>query len=423
MSDPRLLPVTTDQSRSRPLTLLERPVIEQRAQIAHCLADSLSPVHAALFAEPNLLRGAIRWYTSVPGPVSRLVDGDPSWRVAAEGYVKGLVDAISALAGRLRASTRPADQAMGELLELALHGPRPEDIFWCGDQPVMVNWGIEMVGAPAGSLVHRLGGIAPAPVARMAPAALAAAVAPPVSAPPPREPPPTPAGRWRGLWPLPAALLALALLAVLAPLAWAGVASWLRLPGPEVCAIPSDRREAVLGLDALTVEEMRLRARLAELRNKIADRRAQCLRVGQGGPITDIEDRGRREHALTGDVEVWLAWNGATDLDLMVECPDGVAIRSGLYQNGQQEHCGGRLDVDMNCHLPECRHSDHPVEHVVWQAGKAAPGTYKIKVINFDGGPAEPFVVRLKKFGAVQDFPPGVSEIKAPVPVADFVVP
>ncbi|MBF0562467.1 MAG: hypothetical protein HQL37_10695, partial [Alphaproteobacteria bacterium] len=143
MSDPRQLPVTTDQSRSRPLTLLERPVIEQRAQIAHCVSSNLSPVHAALFAEPNLLRGTIRWYTSVPGTVTRLVDSDPSWRVAAEAHFKVLVDAISGLAGQLRSSNRPADQAMGELLDLALHGPRLEDVFWCGDQPVMVNWGIE----------------------------------------------------------------------------------------------------------------------------------------------------------------------------------------------------------------------------------------------------------------------------------------
>ncbi|CAK0774048.1 conserved hypothetical protein [uncultured Gammaproteobacteria bacterium] len=438
MSDSRQLPVTTDQSQSRPLTLLERPVIEQRDQIAHCLTNNLSPVHAALFAEPNLLRGAIRWYTAAPGPVVRLVDGDPEWRVAAEAHFKTLVDAIAKLAEQLRTSTRPGDQAMGELLALALHGPGLDDVFWCGDQPVIVNWGIDVVGAATGSLAHRLGGNTTAPTVRTAPAARAAAAI--IAPPPPLDPPPGPPGpgpkqgplgRWRGLWPLPLALLVLALLAWLVPLAWAEASRWLRLPGPEVCAIPPDPQEAMLGIETLNAEEAQLRRQLNELRNRLADQRKLCPRPSQAPPINntnnpsnpnntnnDIEDRGRRESARAGEIEVWLAWDGRADLDLKVVCPDGTDI-----YHGKKENCGGQLDVDMNCSGTRCRRSDHPVEHIVWAAGKAAAGTYNILVMNYSGGPSTPFTVHLKKFGVVQDFPHGRSGTKEFIPVGQFVVP
>jgi hypothetical protein len=160
----------------------------------------------------------------------------------------------------------------------------------------------------------------------------------------------------------------------------------------------------------------------------MADQRGRCHPGGHAAAtpdaIPDIEDRGRREMAQTGEIEIWLAWNGLADLDLGALCPD----KKTTIDFEHRVNCGGRLDVDMNCSGKDhdgndCRVSEHPVEHILWPAGHAGPGPYQILVSNYHDGPPTRFAVRLKKFGVVQDLPGGVAATKDRMVVADFAVP
>ncbi len=416
MTGGRQLLGSSDLTRWRPLTLLEQPVIAQRLQIVHAVERYCSPTHAALFAEPNLLRGTVRWYTDLPEPLKRLDDGDPAWQ-----RVETLLAEIAALAERLKAERQSADQALGELLELALQGVGPANICWVGEQPVMINWGLLAVGADIGKGVPvSWAGRLRAKALQAPPELVAPQPSQPASpVPPPPGPPETLAlGRrapvWRWAAPVVAALVVVALVAWLLPRALAPVLVWLRLPGAEICRLPVDQRVAADGLATLVSEEVQLRQTLADVRARLAQKKSQCLAV----TTPDIDARSVRERAEAGAIEVWLAWDSEADLDLYVQCPDG-----GLINYQQQRHCGGRLDVDMNCSESNCRHSDHPLEHVFWPIGQAPSGQYRILVSNFDGGPATPFRVRFKVKEQIQDVDGGLSTSKAPVFVTGFTVP
>ncbi|MEM1414811.1 MAG: hypothetical protein AAGH15_07915 [Myxococcota bacterium] len=78
-----------------------------------------------------------------------------------------------------------------------------------------------------------------------------------------------------------------------------------------------------------------------------------------------------------GDVEVTLAMSAATDLDLYVVGPAGVAVYYGQKSGG-----GGRLDLDANAACESNLGVD--TEHVVWPRGSAPPGTYQVRVANYE---------------------------------------
>ncbi|MCU0620813.1 MAG: hypothetical protein MUC69_04840, partial [Gemmatimonadales bacterium] len=78
----------------------------------------------------------------------------------------------------------------------------------------------------------------------------------------------------------------------------------------------------------------------------------------------------------TGDVQVSVAWSGATDVDLHVIDPTGERIYFG-NANGQS---GGRLDLDSN---PACNIDNKNNENVVWPTNGAPTGEYQVQVHYF----------------------------------------
>lgn len=82
--------------------------------------------------------------------------------------------------------------------------------------------------------------------------------------------------------------------------------------------------------------------------------------------------RGPKIHS--GDVEVFLEWRTADDLDLHCIGPDGVMIN---FDN-KTSPSGGHLDVDMN--VGGGRDGRKAVEHIYWPKGRAPKGNYKVLV-------------------------------------------
>lgn len=74
--------------------------------------------------------------------------------------------------------------------------------------------------------------------------------------------------------------------------------------------------------------------------------------------------------AGTGDVAFRLAWEGESDLDLIVQDPAGHCINFGTGTSPS----GGLLDVD--CNAGSGRLCPAPVENIYWPRGSAPSGRY-----------------------------------------------
>lgn len=74
--------------------------------------------------------------------------------------------------------------------------------------------------------------------------------------------------------------------------------------------------------------------------------------------------------AGTGDVAFRLAWEGESDLDLIVQDPAGHCINFGTGTSPS----GGLLDVD--CNSGSGRLCPAPVENIYWPRGSAPSGRY-----------------------------------------------
>jgi hypothetical protein len=75
----------------------------------------------------------------------------------------------------------------------------------------------------------------------------------------------------------------------------------------------------------------------------------------------------------TGDVQVSIAWTGATDVDLHVIDPNGEEI----YYAHRTSASGGQLDLDSN---PACDIDNKNNENIVFPTGTAPTGTYRVMV-------------------------------------------
>ena len=75
----------------------------------------------------------------------------------------------------------------------------------------------------------------------------------------------------------------------------------------------------------------------------------------------------------TGDVQVTLAWDSDSDVDLHVIDPSGQEV----YWANRDVPSGGNLDLDSNagCSLDNVRN-----ENIVWPVGQAPQGTYTVRV-------------------------------------------
>ena len=79
----------------------------------------------------------------------------------------------------------------------------------------------------------------------------------------------------------------------------------------------------------------------------------------------------------TGDVQVSVAWSGASDVDLSVIDPSDETI----YYGNRNSASGGSLDIDSNA---SCVIDNKNVENVVWPLNVAPAGAYRVVVRYFD---------------------------------------
>ena len=98
---------------------------------------------------------------------------------------------------------------------------------------------------------------------------------------------------------------------------------------------------------------------------------------------------------LTGDVQVNVQWDAASDVDLHVVEPSGEEI---FYANDSSS-TGGLLDLDSN---PACAIDGVQNENIVWPSGAAPRGRYVVRVDYFAGcGVASTnYIVTVRRSGA-----------------------
>lgn len=79
----------------------------------------------------------------------------------------------------------------------------------------------------------------------------------------------------------------------------------------------------------------------------------------------------------TGDVQVSVSWDAASDVDLWVTDPNDFTIDYGSVSSPE----GGTLDLDSN---PACSIDGVNNENITWPTGSAPTGTYLVQVDYFD---------------------------------------
>lgn len=97
----------------------------------------------------------------------------------------------------------------------------------------------------------------------------------------------------------------------------------------------------------------------------------------------------------TGDVQVSISWDAASDVDLHVVEPSGEEI----YYGHAQSATGGKLDLDSNA---GCVIDNKDNENITWPTGQAPHGTYSVRVDYFDacGIAQTKWVVTVQKKGS-----------------------
>ncbi|MCF8479931.1 MAG: hypothetical protein K9H25_05830 [Rhodospirillum sp.] len=410
-------PVTdTNLSGLRPRGVLGKRVIDNWERLDEHLRATLGDAAADLFAEPVPgSMGKVSWY----GPEGEVEDGtSPDTGTTPvpltsldEAKQAAVLDRLDTLRGQirgeidnLRASGRREATDLADVLESALSLPavkpgpdrsgiNPLDyVHVVGDQPVLVNWGVEAEHQFASKDPFRefVRLSEPPPVKpKEAPAATLAA-APVVVAPVAVDGVVTESLGWlTGLLWLLFALLIAAIFYVL--LLGCGLDRTGFLSNH--CPVPTRAAPDTTGEDPDQRAELdRLLAEFNRLPRCDTQARVTPPREEHQVEQDEFAERVANEGGRDGDVTVTLSWDGPSDLDLHVVCPDGTEIN---FQNARA--CGGELDIDTNAgsqRLP------NPVEHTVFET-MPADGRYKVRVHNYTHrGPGSgpiPFKVQLKK--------------------------
>ncbi|MCA9577522.1 MAG: hypothetical protein R3B40_10535 [Polyangiales bacterium] len=100
--------------------------------------------------------------------------------------------------------------------------------------------------------------------------------------------------------------------------------------------------------------------------------------VDEAGRVSPPAARTVRVMTLgTGDVEVTLSMNAATDLDLYVVEGTGTMI----YYGNTTAPSGGHLDLDANAGCGSQMGVN--AEHIFWRTGQAPAGTYQVRVAHY----------------------------------------
>ena len=101
----------------------------------------------------------------------------------------------------------------------------------------------------------------------------------------------------------------------------------------------------------------------------------------------------------TGDVQISVSWDAASDVDLHVVDPNGEEI----YYGSRTSQSGGMLDLDSN---PSCVIDGINNENVTWQTGTAPRGHYIVRIDYWAGcdQAATNFVVTVNLAGRASTF-------------------
>jgi hypothetical protein len=364
---------TTSTRDLQPLGTGGQLTIDAAEVLFALLTRELTPMHAALFAEPhaNSERGEVDWYAEGTGPAEPLSRLPPDQAAPVQAELDRLSHDIRALMARLRDATRESDRFLAEILDRALRLPYADAIRSRDGRPVLVGWGHEVIGPLQG----------PVPVlgrARQTP--------PPMTIlPPPGLP--SPAGR--RLWPWLAALAA--------SLVLLGIAGWLLLvsptvAGPTVCRMTDGDLAALGAWRNADAQNAALRAQFAGLVDNAGRRRLQCPPVAQAVAPPVDSSRAEQRGGHSGKLQIILTWDDRNDLDLHVFCPDTAHL---FFQN--RRACGGELDIDANSEAPQA--TTAPVENMFWPDPQ--PGTYRVVVDPYAmrEGPSSTFRVTVRQEG------------------------
>lgn len=384
---------------------------------------------AHLFAEPVPSRDNTRidWYGPGGRSYEPLAAAAEDIRQQALARVATAVAALKAEGDRLRASGQPVGDTLLNATSL------PDDDGSCvlisrdlanPDQwyPVLVLWayareGSALIGSAPQVLVRSTLPAVPSQAAPVGPVATGPVATGPAIAASVPVMLPLDGPNWGWLRLLLWLLLAILLLAI----------GWLMLKACGV-ALPGERY-AFFGTAACPAPALAstrseqdrardLEAQLRELQLAVAQRRVVCERqaaLQRLTPTPTIDDRLRGAGARSGKLQVSLGWDGPSDLDLAVFCPDG-----NMINHGSRTACGGSLDIDMNFQTK----SMTPVEHVVWPGGAPA-GRYRVVVRLYDrhgdARPTIPFVVQVRNGSETKTFRGQAGpETRAQVNVAEF---
>ncbi|GJE13016.1 MULTISPECIES: hypothetical protein [Methylobacterium] len=394
---------------------------QQYEQLVDLLARRLTPAHAHLFAEPAPIavagtgRPGFAWFAAVDGDARPVTALDPAAAGTLRESAARLVSEITAFAASLEREGE-ASRDLARLLRDALVVPDTDHLWSVDGQPVYVAWGYRRAGSD-GPAIARGAAITASAAAVESPASPWSEPSVPLpdtagaaaSRPGPRLPPA------RRPWLAPILWLVFVLLCgVLADRLLRACAigdgdwpAWMQTVLPDHCPAPSMALDpdgsAVLATiqttdDAVRAAELALtrRALTCDASCPVPPPRRAALEAPQVIP----PDLARR---LTGiergqGLELTLAWEGASDLDLQVVCPDRTRIS---FEH--RASCGARLVADQN--EKGGSSASRPVEHVIWDNAPAPEGRYGVEVGLFarhgEARPEIPFQVILSRHGEV----------------------
>lgn len=346
----------------------------------------------------------IDWYTERDEPLVRLTDLPPETASVYKARLDQSVRSVLRAAAAHEARTDPSARSTATALRNAVTFPDDENVWVSGDSDgsdgvlVLTAWGYEKHDAETSGR----GQIAE--VARdrppTAPVPDAAVELPVRSARP---------FWWRSiarrlLW--------------LVPIALAAATAWLLLPacglvlpfgvtafgkgGGAYCALAS----LPPAVDRASLRTQELMSEEAVIEEQLRRHLNSCQPAPPARDQAAIDaDEILKEKGITqtpDETSVTLKWDGPSDLDLYVKCPDGEVIPLG------GSHCGARHRLDMN--VP----GDQPrsVENVTWGDQPLLPGHYEIAVrpytLRENGG--TDFSVILKRGQKEETIPGHVSQ-------------
>ncbi len=126
-------------------------------------------------------------------------------------------------------------------------------------------------------------------------------------------------------------------------------------------ACPARADTGAMDTEAARGEKLQRQIHAAELE---VVREPICEIPKANGEFVQLQKRTYERGAMSGKLEVFLAWHTLDDVDLEVECPGGKI--TGVGDHFGPGICGdGKLDLDANRSLTINVQRD-PIEHVAW---------------------------------------------------------